>query len=74
MAEIVLNDEQAASLLGATEEVLVLDKAGKVLARIPPTAAADETQIVEEAKRRLATNPPRSSTEEVLDRLEAIGQ
>ncbi len=72
MAELVVNDAQAKIISSATEEILVRDAQGNVLARIPPVLSEDEDAIVKEAKRRLASDQPRYPTAEVLERLDSL--
>lgn len=68
MSEIVLTEEQARVLAGATSAVVVRTPGGAAVGSIDPQEAA----IIAEAKRRLATPGPRYSGAQVLATLDAL--
>jgi len=68
MPEIVLTEEQARILAGATAAVVVRNPSGATVGVLDPKEAA----IIAEAKRRLATRGPKYTGDAVLAMLDAL--
>jgi hypothetical protein len=74
MTEIILTGEQMHQLASATDDIVIADAQGNVIARLPPKISEEEAAIIEEAKRRLASDQPRIPSSEVLARLKRLNE
>lgn len=73
MIRIVVDDEQAKTIVDAKEAVQVCDESGKVLGVIDRTVSPLFTaEEISRAKRNLAAPGPRYATAEVLEHLRSL--
>ena len=71
MPHIVLNEEQARVVAGASEVIELRDEGGKVLARVEPPVPEAE---IAEAKRRLASGQRRWPSARVQELLATLNE
>jgi hypothetical protein len=71
MTHIVLTDEQAKLVAGATKPVPVCDAAGNILGFLSPVWTEDD---IVEAKKTLAADDPWYTTDQVLAHLRSLGK
>ena len=69
MTQIVLSDDQAESIRGATGPVQLLDRDGKLLGYITQPYSRER---IAELKRRAESDGPWHTTAEVLEKLEGL--
>jgi hypothetical protein len=74
MTEIILTGDQLHQLASATDDVVIADGQGNVIARLAPKISDEEAAIIAEAKRRLASNQPLIPSSEVLARLKRLNE
>jgi hypothetical protein len=80
MTRITVPDELAHQIARATDEILLCDPAGNVVARVPPPVSDEEElrsaftpEEIAEAEKRLQSEGPWYTTEEVLAHLRSVG-
>jgi hypothetical protein len=74
MTQIILTGDQMHQLASATDDVVIADGQGNVIARLPPKSSDKDSATLAEAKRRLASDQPRIPSSEVLARLKRLNE
>jgi hypothetical protein len=69
MAQLILTEEQARIVAGATEPIHLCDPRGNIVAILKPAFTAED---LAEAKQRLASDGPRCTSEQVQAHLRAL--
>ena len=77
MTLLMVNDEQARLIAGATLPIIVTDASGRQLGKLEPLSPNIaipplSREELEELRRRMASPGPGKTTKEVLDRLKSI--
>lgn len=73
MTRVILNDDQARAVRGASDTVALLDQSGVLIGYVAAQTHFSPEEI-EEAQRRANSDGPWLTTAEVLSRLSALEQ
>lgn len=69
VTQIILSDDQLATIRAATDAVAIRDRQGKLLGYVSPPPTDEEIVL---ARRRAESAGPWHSTDQVLDRLKSL--
>lgn len=73
MTRVILNDDQARAVRGASDTVELLDQSGVLIGYVAQQAQSSPEEIAE-ARRRMNSDGPWLTTRELLSRLNALEQ